>query len=109
MARNNSNNAKDFVKTFKEFSYDGKEFKYTGRIWPGLKDSGKNADRTPITLTLNGVISIKGCKLIQTDKSSFISFPQYKKKDDSYDSYIYIPKEFDELDKVAAAAEEAIK
>ena len=106
MARNTTNDAK---KDYKDFSYDGKEFKYTGRIWPGLKDSGKNADRTPMTLTLNGVISIKGCKLIQTDKSSFISFPRYKKKDDSYDSYIYIPKEFDELDKVAAVAEESLK
>ena len=93
----------------KEFSYDGKEFKYSGVIWPELKQEGKNADRTPMSLTLNGVISIKGCKLVQTDKTTFIAFPQYKKKDGSYDSFVWIPKEFDELDAVAAAAEAVIK
>lgn len=102
MARTNSN------KEFKEFTYDGKEFKYTGRIWPGLKNSGQNADRTPMNLTLNGVITIKGCKLIQTDKSVFISFPQYKKQDGSYDSYIFTPKEYTELDEVAKAAEKVL-
>ena len=93
----------------KEFSYDGKEFKYTGVIWPDLKQSGKNADRTPMSLTLNGVISIKGCKLVQTDKSTFIAFPQYQKKDGSYDSFVWTPKEFDELEAVAAEAEKLIK
>lgn len=106
MARTNANQNN---KEFKEFTYDGKEFKYTGRIWPGLKDSKTNADRTPMTLTLNGVISIKGCKLIQTDRSCFISFPQYKKQSGEYDSYIYIPKEFDELDKLAAEIEKLLK
>ena len=95
---------------YKDFEYSGKEFKYSGRIWIGKKDSKAKADRTPMSLTLNGVITIKGCKLIQTDSSCFISFPQYKKKDGSYDSYIYTPKEFnDELDQVAKAAEAAIK
>lgn len=93
----------------KEFSYDGKEFKYTGVIWPDLKQSGKNADRTPMSLTLNGVISIKGCKLVQTDKSTFIAFPQYQKKDGSYDSFVWTPKEFDELEAVAEAAEAVLR
>jgi hypothetical protein len=92
----------------KEFAYDGKEFKYTGVIWPGLKQEGKNADRTPMSLTLNGVISIKGCKLVQTDKNTFIAFPQYQKKDGSYDSFVWIPKEFDELEAVAGEAEKAL-
>ena len=95
---------------YKDFEYSGKEFKYSGRIWIGKKDSKAKADRTPMSLTLNGVITIKGCKLIQTDKSCFISFPQYKKQSGDYDSYIYTPKEFnDELDQVAKAAEAAIK
>lgn len=105
MARNTTNTKNEY----KDFEYTGKEFKYSGRIWPGLKDVGKKADKTPMSLTLNGVITIKGCKLIQTDKACFIAFPQFKKKDGTYDSYIYIPKEFDELDKVAAAAEEVMK
>ena len=95
---------------YKDFEYSGKEFKYSGRIWIGKKDSKAKADRTPMSLTLNGVITIKGCKLIQTDSSCFISFPQYKKQSGDYDSYIYTPKEFnDELDQVAKAAEAAIK
>ena len=94
---------------FKEFEYSGKEFKYSGRIWIGKKDSKAKADRTPMSLTLNGVITIKGCKLIQTDKSVFISFPQFKKQSGDYDSYIYTPREFnDELDEVAKAAEKVL-
>lgn len=93
----------------KEFTYDGKEFKYTGVIWPGLKQEGKNADRTPMSLTLNGVISIKGCKLVQTDKNTFIAFPQYQKKDGSYDSFVWIPKEFDELESLARTIEQVLE
>lgn len=94
---------------YKDFEYTGKEFKYSGRIWIGKKESKANADRTPMNLTLNGVITIKGCKLIQTDKSVFISFPQYKKQSGDYDSYIYTPKEFiDELDEVAKTAEKVL-
>lgn len=98
---------KETVK--KEFSYDGKEFKWTGVLWSDFKKSSEWADRTPMSLTINGVITIKGCKLIQTDKDCFISWPQYQKKDGNYDSFVYAPKEFnEELEAVAKAAEKAL-
>lgn len=107
MARKTETTKQAHVK--KEFSYDGKEFKWTGVLWSDLKQSSAHADRTPMSLTINGVITIKGCKLIQTDKDCFISWPQYQKKDGSYDSFIYAPKEFnEELEAVAKAAEKTL-
>ena len=107
MARRNSKAAADF----KEFEFDGKEFKYSGRIYT---DSTKNAgkiDITNMTLTLNGVISIKGCKLMQSDNNTWIQFPQYQDKNKEYQNYFYIDKDFskEELDKVAEAAEKALE
>lgn len=106
MARNTTEKTRN---EYRDFEYTGKEFKYSGRIWPELKDVRAKSDRTPMNLTLNGVITIKGCRLVQTDESCFIAFPQFKKKDGTYDSYVFTPKEYDELDKVAAAAEAALK
>lgn len=39
-------------------------------------------------LRLNG-ITIYGCKVIESDKGDFISFPSYKGTDDKYYSHIY--------------------
>ena len=61
MARRNTSKKENF----KEFSFDGKEIKYSGRIYPDSTQSSKKVDYTPMTLTLNGVITIKGCKLMQ--------------------------------------------
>lgn len=96
---------------YKEFSFNGKEFSYTGRIYPSMTNKGDKVDVTPMNITLNGVITIKGCKLMQSDKNTWIAFPNYKAKNGEYNSYIYVDKEFSqaEIDKVAAAAEEAIK
>lgn len=103
-------NGKKTENNFKEFNYDGKEIKYSGRIYPDLKNSTQKCDITPMNVTLNGVITIKGCKLMQTDKNTWISWPQYQDKDKNYQSYIYVEKEFskDEIDKVAEAAEKAM-
>ena len=106
MARRNTSKKENF----KEFSFDGKEIKYSGRIYPDSTQSSKKVDYTAMTLTLNGVITIKGCKLMQSDKNTWISFPQWKDKNDEYQSYVYVDKEFSqaELDKVAEAAEKAL-
>lgn len=109
MARSGSTQKKT-EQDYREFEYTGKEFKYTGRIWPGTKTEGKNADRTSCNLTLNGVITIRGIKLVQTDSSCFFAFPQYQTKAGDYSSYIYTDKEFSqqELDAVAKEAEKAL-
>lgn len=39
-------------------------------------------------LKLNG-ITIYGCKVIESDKGDFISFPSYKGTDDKYYSHVY--------------------
>ena len=105
MARKGNGKKADKAANYKEFEYDGKEFKYSGRIYPDSKKSTDKCDITPLNLTLNGVITIKGCKLMQTDDNTWISFPQWQDKDKNWQSYFYIPKDFEEMDEVAKAAE----
>lgn len=109
MARTSKKNGND--STFKEFSYKGKEITFSGRIYPDLKKSTDKVDITPMNLTINGVISIKGCRLMQSDKTTWIAFPQYKDSKGNFVSYVYVDKEYSEaeFDKVAAAAEDALK
>lgn len=95
-------------ESFKEFKFDGKEFQYTGRLYPEFQEETKKATVTPFSLTLNGLITIKGCRLWQTDKSSWIKFPEYKSGDE-YKSYIYYPKELnDELGDLLKEIEAAL-
>lgn len=85
---------------YKEFKYTGKVFEYTGRIFPGRDGSGKIRRRWGLTLTLNGVLDIKGCTLTETDSNVFISWPQYHNETKKeWVSYIYVNKDLnDELD-----------
>lgn len=95
-------------ESFKEFKFDGKEFQYTGRLYPEYQEETKKATVTPFSLTLNGLITIKGCRLWQTDKSSRIKFPVYKSGDE-YKSYIFYPKELnDELGELLKEIEAAL-
>ena len=71
---------------YKEFEYDGKEFKYSGRIYPDSKTSTSKCDITPMNVCLNGVITIKGCKLMQTDDNTWISWPQWQDKNKEWQS-----------------------
>ena len=98
-------------KSFKEFSFKGKEIDFTGRIYPDLKKSTDALDITPMSLTINGVITIKGCKLMQSDKASWISFPQYKDKDGEYKSYVYVDRTYsdEELDKLVEVIEKEVE
>ena len=106
MARSGKAAAPDF----KEFEYTGKEFKYSGRIYPKTTKSGDKIDSTVMSVCLNGVFTVKGCHLIQSDKKTWIQFPQYKDNSGNYVSYVYTDKEFSqaELDKVAEEAEKAL-
>ena len=93
---------------FIEFEFDGKEFKYSGRLYPENQTETNKCTITPMSLTLNGVITIKGCKLFQTDKNSWIAGPSYKSKDE-YKDYLYIDKDLnDELDKLVAEIEKLL-
>lgn len=81
-------------KDYKEFEFPGKEFKYSGRVYPDSTKTAGKVDITNMSLCLNGVITIKYCKLMQSDNSTWISFPQYKDKNDDYQDYFFIEKEF---------------
>lgn len=51
----------------------------------------KNGDMVVFTLRINGV-SISNCRVATTkDGKDFVSYPQYKGKDDKYYSYIFAP------------------
>lgn len=105
MARAKKAEAKE---SFKEFQFDGKEFRYSGRIYPENKKETKKCDITPMNITLNGLITIKGCKLFQSDKNSWIQFPQYQSGED-YKDYIYCPKELnEELDALVEEIEKVL-
>lgn len=95
--------------TFKEFKFDGEELQFTGRIYPDKKTETSKCDITPMTLTINGVITIKGCRLFQSDKNSWIAWPGYKSGDE-YKSYIWVEKEYNnEMAKLVEAIEQALE
>lgn len=85
---------------YKEFKYSGATFEWSGRVFPGKEGHGKIKKRWGLTLSLNGVLDIKGCYLVETDSSVFLSYPQYSTgdgtKDQKWNSYIYISKELNE-------------
>ena len=90
------------VRDFEEFSYDGENFEYTGRVYPA-KDG-----RSFVYLTIDGVFTIQ-CHLVETEKGKFfISFPSYKNKDGKYKSYIFTDEKMqDELEEHAKEIHEA--
>lgn len=97
---------------FIEFTFDGKEFKYSGRMYPDNQTETAKCTITPMTLCLNGMITIKGCKLFQSDKNVWIQGPQYasgKGKNVEYKDYLYIDKDLNkELDALVAELEKLL-
>ena len=93
--------------TYKEFTFDGKEFKYSGRIYPDNAKQTAKYDIIPFSLCLNGVITIKGMKLWRSDKNSWITGPSYQSGDE-YKDYLYIDKDFKEVDKLVEALEKIL-
>lgn len=108
MARKNSEETRNYI----EFEVKGVIFRYSGRLYP--KNAIKNAkcDIIPMSLCLNDVITIKGCKLFRTDKNSWIQGPQYasgKGKDAEYKDYLYIDKELNtEMDALVSELEKLL-
>lgn len=83
--------SKSKAPKFKEFDYTGKTFEYSGRIYAGRDGSGKIERRWPLSLTLNGVFTIKGVWLTQTKKNVFLSFPTwYSENDEEWKNYVYL-------------------
>ena len=78
---------------FKEFSFEFGANVANGRVYLELRKSDK-ADIYGLSLTINGLV-IRGCKLVVSDKSNFISFPQYKTKDGDYESLVFMVEKED--------------
>lgn len=86
---------------FKEFESKGKNFSYSGRIYTDKKREAGKLTIYPISLCINGLITIKGCSYYETANNCWIGGPQYKSGDD-YKDYLYIDKENNaDMDKVA--------
>lgn len=93
MARKTTKKAEE--KKYLEVKMEGKEFNYSARIYPEYQKETEKCTITPVSITLNGVITIKGVKCFQTDKNSWLQFPQYESKKEWKD-YFFIDKEFNE-------------
>lgn len=74
---------------FKEFSFSGKNFEYSGRIYPSREGSGKVLRSWGMYLCLNGVFTLSGVRLTETKSNIFLSYPSYQSGDD-YKSYVFI-------------------
>ena len=87
---------------FVEFKFTGKKFEYTGRLFPKKAGKGKVVSKSGFSLDLNGLITIKGCQLVECEDKYFITWPHWTNKDKKDESYIYIQKELnEELDALA--------
>lgn len=78
---------------FKEFSFESGANVANGRVYLEVRKTDK-ADIYGLSLTINGLV-IRGCKLVVTDKSNFISFPQYKTNDGDYESLVFMVEKED--------------
>ena len=78
---------------FKEFSFESGANVANGRVYLELR-KGDKADIYGLSLTINGLV-IRGCKLVITNKSTFISFPQYKTTSGDYESFVFMVEKED--------------
>lgn len=84
-------------KKYIEVKMEGAEFNYTCRLYPDFQKDTQKCSIIPVSVTLNGVITVKGVKLFRTDKNSWLQWPQYEYNKEHKD-YFYIDKELREKD-----------
>lgn len=86
---------------FIEFQMKGKEFDYSGRIFADSKREAGKLTIYPMSLCINGLLTIKGCSYYETSKNCWIGGPQFKSGDD-YKDFLYIDKNLNpDMDKLA--------
>lgn len=94
---------------FIEFEMVGKEFDYSGRLFPERQREAGKLTITPMSLCISGLITIKGCSFYQTKDNAWIGGPQYKVGDD-YKDYLYIDKGLNkDMDALAEKLEELLE
>lgn len=95
-------------KEFKEFEVEGKEFTYTGRLFVDRQREAGKLTITPMSLCLNGLITIKGCSFYQTKNNQWVGGPQYKVGED-YNNYLFFDKSLNkDMDKLAEELDKLI-
>lgn len=85
---------------FIEYTYESENYTFTGRLYKGYQKTFGKVTSTPLSIKIDDLMSISGCALKQTDKNTWISFPEYQNKENDYVSYVYVDKDqsaFDEL------------
>lgn len=106
LAKGKKKETKKEEKKFVEFNFKSESFDFSGRVYPGEIKSSKNGNayrRSYMSLCINGLITIQGCNLVETDSSTFISLPGYQTKEGEDKSYFFIDKDFrDEFNNLAA-------
>lgn len=90
-----ANTKKETTPVYKEFKYTGENGNtFEGRVWV---ENAKQTDKaliTPLSLTINGLVVV-GCKLVETEKGNFITFPQYQTKDGEYKNFVFFTNKDD--------------
>jgi len=95
-------------KGFKEFEVRGMNFHYSGRIYPDNKREAGKLTIYPMSLCINGLITIKGCSYYETENNCWVGGPQFKAGDD-YKDYLYIDKSNNEdMDALAESLSELV-
>ena len=107
-AKKKTSNSKSSNKEFTEFEYSGDMFEYSGRIYTNKKREAGKLTIYPMSLTLNGTITIKCCSFYETEKNIWVGGPQYKSGDE-YKDFIYFDKDInDDMDVLAEKIKAAI-
>lgn len=109
MAAKKTTSKKTNEKGYVEFNYsDGDRFEYSGRIYVDKKREAGKLTIYPMSLCLNGQITIKACSFYETEKNMWVGGPQYKSGDE-YKDFIYFDKSInDEMDTLAETIKAAI-
>ena len=80
---------------FKECACSGIHYDYSCRVYPGNAKTFGKVTSIPCSLTIDDLITIKGCHYKCADKNKWLEFPEYKTGEE-YKSYIYIAEGMNE-------------
>ena len=88
---------------FKDCVVNGVHYDYVCRVYVNNAKTFGKVTSVPVSLTIDDLITIKGCHYKYTDKNNWIEFPEYKIGDE-YKSYFYIAEEMQgDLQMIASA------
>ena len=80
--KNESKNA------YVEYKCEGEQYNYSGRIYLEHSNTFGKVTSVPVSVTIDDLITIKGCHYKYTDKNAWVEFPEYKSGDE-YKSFFY--------------------